>query len=545
MSGESTIRPTEVVTDARPLLDAECGVVALAVWPESGGPRQDERRADDAVGDGDEGGETEDRGTAPWIGPGGAEVSESLGLDLFAALERERATGKAGEVVSVPVFGEGRGAASVDGEVDVTRVLLVGLGDGSPAAHRRAGAALARAARGVDRIASAVTLASDDTALRAFVEGVVLATYALGGFRSTAVDAARLPLGTLVLAGDGGRDDVAARAATIARGTWIARDLAQTPSNVKDPEWLAGRAREIGAAHRLDVRVRDEKALADEGFGGLIAVGMGSVRPPRLIALRYEPPKAGRHTPHVVLVGKGITYDTGGLSLKPREGMVPMKTDMTGGAVVMGVLAAVRELGVDVRVTGLVAAAENMPGAAAQRPSDVITQYDGTTVEVLNTDAEGRLVLADAIGYAVAELEPTVIVDVATLTGAATTALGRGIAALFSADDDLSAALRDAGEAAGERLWRMPLVDDYRMALDSAIADVAHIETTKLGGGSITAALFLQRFARDVPWAHLDIAGPARADADKNEVVKGGTAFGVRALLYWLEAGAPAGPSRT
>ncbi|TDE08798.1 leucyl aminopeptidase [Jiangella asiatica] len=473
------------------------------------------------------------------MGPGGAEVTESLGLDLFAALERERATGKAGEVVSVPVFGAGRGAASVDGEVDVTLVLLVGLGDGSVAAHRRAGAALARAARGIDRLASTVTLTSDDAALRAFVEGAVLATYALGGFRTKPVDDARAPLGTLALAGDGARDEVVATAVTIALASWTARDLAQTPSNVKDPEWLAGRARQLGAEHRLDVRVRDEKALADEGFGGILAVGMGSVRPPRLIAMRYEPPKADRRTPHVVLVGKGITYDTGGLSLKPREGMVPMKTDMTGGAVVMGVLAAVRELGVEVRVTGLVAAAENMPGAAAQRPSDVITQYDGTTVEVLNTDAEGRLVLADAIAYAVAELEPTVVVDVATLTGAATTALGRGIGALYSADDALAGALRDAGEAAGERLWRMPLVDDYRYALDSAIADIAHIETTKVGGGSITAALFLQRFVRDVPWAHLDIAGPARAESDKNELVKGGTGFGVRALLYWLEAGAP------
>jgi leucyl aminopeptidase len=177
-----------------------------------------------------------------------------------------------------------------------------------------------------------------------------------------------------------------------------------------------------------------------------------------------------------------------------------------------------------------------MPGAAAQRPGDVITQYGGTTVEVINTDAEGRLVLADAIAYAAAELEPTLIVDVATLTGAATVGLGRGHAALYSTDDALAVALADAGAAAGEPLWRMPLVDDYRRSLDSAIADVAHVETEKMGGGSITAALFLERFAGAVPWAHLDIAGPGRADADKVEVVKGGTAYGTRALLYWLES---------
>ncbi|PZF80754.1 leucyl aminopeptidase [Jiangella anatolica] len=491
----------------------------MAVWPDEEG---------DPDGDG-----------SPWIGPGGAEVAEALGLDLFAALERDGASGKAGEIVVVPVFAEGRGAASVDGEVDVTKVLLTGLGDGSEAAYRKAGAALARAARGVERLASAVTATAGDAATRAFVEGAVLATYALGDFRGTPAPAAKRPLGTLVLAGAGADADTVAAAATVARAGWTARDLAQTPSNVKDPQWLAEQARRLGAEHGLDVRVRDEKALADEGFGGILAVGMGSERPPRLIAMRYEPPKAGKDIPHVVLVGKGITYDTGGLSLKPREGMVPMKTDMTGGAVVMGVLSAVRELGVEVRVTGLVAAAENMLGAAAQRPSDVIRQYDGTTVEVLNTDAEGRLVLADAIGYAVAELEPTVIVDVATLTGAATTALGRGHGALFSPSDELAAALRSAGEAAGERLWRMPLVDDYRFGLDSSIADVSNIDTARLGGGSIMAALFLQRFVGDVPWAHLDIAGPARADSDKLELTKGGTGFGVRALLYWLEAGAP------
>jgi len=510
---ESTIRPTEVVADARALMDAEAGVLAVPFSP----------------GD--------DDGAQVRLGAGGDTVSAALGLDLAVVLDRERAKARAGEIVSVPVFEAGRGAGSPDGEVDVTKVLLVGLGDRSPGAFRKAGAAVARAARGTERLATSVAVDADDASLRAFIEGAVLATYALGDYRGSAVPGEKRPLRTLVLTGAGDRSQAVTVAATIAKATWTARDLVHTPSNVKDPAWLAEQARGIGDAHRLDVRVRDEKALASEGFGGIVAVGAGSQRPPRLIAMRYEPKRA--RSPHVVLVGKGITYDSGGLSLKPREAMVPMKTDMSGGAVVMGVLSAVRELGVGVRVTGLVAAAENLPGATAQRPGDVIRQYDGTSVEVINTDAEGRLVLADAMAYAVAELEPTVLIDVATLTGAATIGLGRSHAALYSTSDGLAAALTAAGDSAGERLWRMPLVDDYRFALDSAIADIAHVETTKVGGGSITAALFLQRFARDVTWAHLDIAGTGRADSASGELVKGGTAFGVRALLYWLEAGAP------
>ncbi len=513
MNPDNAVAPTVVTADPRPLLDTEAQVLAVPVWP-----------GDDVAG--------------PWIGAGGADLVETLGLDLFSALERDRASGKAGEIVSVPVFAEGRGAGSPDGDVDVHKVLLVGLGDGSAAAHRKAGAALARAARGVERLATTAVSTADDAALRAFVEGAVLATFGVGRFRTRPADPSTSPLGTLVLAGDraGESAEELGRATAVAAAVWLARDLIHTPSNVKDPEWLAEQARRVGREAGVDVRVRDEKALAAEGFGGIVAVGMGSVRPPRLIALRYEPPHVGHDTPHVVLVGKGITFDTGGLSLKPREAMLAMKTDMSGGAVVIGVLSALRELGVPVRVTGLVAAAENAPGAAAQRPGDVIRQYDGTSVEVINTDAEGRLVLADAIGYAVAELDPSVVVDVATLTGAATVGLGRTHAALYATDDVLADALVRAGARAGEQLWRMPLVPDYRASLRSSVADVAHVETTAMGGGSITAALFLERFAGTVPWAHLDIAGPGRADADRDDVVKGGTAFTTRALLYWLES---------
>jgi leucyl aminopeptidase len=523
---ENRVRPTAVTTDSRSLLDVDAGVLAVPVWP----PENDT----EPPGGGDDG--LAPLRPAPWIGPGGAEIIDSLGLDLFGLVERERGTGKAGEILSLPVFAEGRGAGSVDGDVDVTRVLLVGLGDGSPAAHRKAGAALARAMRGVDRLASTVTAGSDDAATGAFVEGVILATFALDAHRSKPLNGTKAPLKTLVLAGSAHESTAVDRAVARARASWYARELVHTPPNIKDPAWMAEQAREVGRVAGLDVHVRDETKLAAEGFGGLVAVGMGSSRPPRLVALRYEPPGANSESTHVVLVGKGITFDSGGLSLKPRPSMVTMKTDMSGAAAVLGVMSAVSELEVPGRVTGLLALAENLPGASAQRPSDVVTQYDGTTVEVLNTDAEGRLVLADALGYAVAELQPDAIVDVATLTGAATVGLGRSTAALYSTDDSLAAALAAAGDAAGERMWRMPLVEDYRHALESTVADVAHIATSKVNAGSIMAALFLERFAGGVPWAHLDIAGTGRADKDRAELVKGGTGYGVRALLTWLES---------
>ena len=487
-----TVAPPAVEHDPGGPLDVGASVIAVPVWPDS-----------------DEG---------PRIGAGSEVLAEVQAVDAAEALRREDKTGKAGELLRLPGTGH------------ISRIVLVGVGDGSPAAFRKAGAAVGRAARGMSRLASTVTAESGNAELRAFVEGVVLASY---GWRVRGQ--AKSPVGALVLTRSTPERALAVdAAATVAGAAWFARDLVHTPSNIKDPAWLAGQARTTAERGGLDVRIWDEQELAAAGFGGIVAVGMGSERPPRLIELTYSPPHAGPNTPHVVLVGKGITYDSGGLSLKPRDSMVAMKTDMSGGAVVIGVLSALRALGCPMRVTGLIPAAENLPSGSAQRPSDVIRQYDGTTVEVLNTDAEGRLVLADAIGYAVATKDPDMIVDVATLTGAATVALGRRHAALYATSDSLADALVTAGAAAGEKLWRMPLVSDYREALESDVADVAHIETRRMGGGSITAALFLERFARDVPWAHLDIAGTGRSDGDSEELVKGGTAFGVRTLLYWL-----------
>ncbi|MFH6689464.1 copper transporter [Cellulosimicrobium funkei] len=349
----------------------------------------------------------------------------------------------------------------------------------------------------------------------------------------------------LVLLTPPDRPDVAApiEAATrAAAATWLVRDLANTPSDVKDPAWFADRALALADGLGLDTTVRGPAELAGEGFGALLAVGAGSARGPRLVTVTYDPadhgvtPPTDRSAPrHVVVVGKGITYDTGGLSIKPREAMVPMKTDMAGAAVALAVVLGAARARSDRRVTAVLPLAENHVGAASYRPGDVLRTWSGRTVEVANTDAEGRLVLADAVGYAVQELAPDVLVDVATLTGAASVGLGRGHGALFATDDAVADALEDAARTTGERVWRMPLVEDYAGALRSDVADLRHVPVESPGGGAITAALFLREFVGDVPWAHLDVAGPARATADRHEVVAGATGFGARLLLEALD----------
>ncbi|MEV0165394.1 leucyl aminopeptidase [Nonomuraea fuscirosea] len=425
--------------------------------------------------------------------------------DLLAHYE---AKGEAGEIVEVPVARAG----------GVGRVLLYGVGDGSPRALRRAAAALTRKVKGRDTL----TVVAPEGDVAAFAEAALLAAYS---FKIGA--AGRKPVRALVFAG--ADEAPVRRAAEVAGAVALARDLANTPSSVKDPSWLAERAAETG----VPVEVWDEERLRADGFGGILAVGKGSARPPRLIKLSYTPAEPAER--HVVLVGKGITFDSGGLSLKPNENMKTQKTDMAGGAVVIAVLGALAALKAPVRVTGLVAAAENMPSGTAQRPSDVITPYGGRTVEVLNTDAEGRLVLADALAYADAVLDPDAVVDVATLTGAITVALGRHVGAVYSPDDVLAKELVEAGQAADDRLWRMPLIEDYAPALESSIADLANVESgSRFGAGSITAALFLREFAGRRPWAHLDIAGVGRSTVDEGTLSKGATGFGVRVLLEWL-----------
>jgi leucyl aminopeptidase len=330
------------------------------------------------------------------------------------------------------------------------------------------------------------------------------------------------------------------RASVLARAVLTARDLINTPSLVKSPEWLASRAMAAARAAGLDASMLDAKELAAGGFGGLTHVGIGSSRPPYLVELRYEGPPAedGPASRHRVLVGKGITFDSGGLSLKPPGSMTSMKTDMSGAAAVLATMAALPELGAPGKVTGLLCIAENMIGATAVRPGDVISCWGGTTVEVLNTDAEGRLVLADGLAYAAGALGAEVLVDLATLTGAVSVALGRRTAGLFASDDALAGELTAAAERAGERVWRLPLVEEYRPALESTVADLSNIgRALDVGAGSISAALFLREFTAGLPWAHLDIAGTARSDADDAEITRGGTGWGVRTLLRWLTDG--------
>jgi leucyl aminopeptidase len=320
-----------------------------------------------------------------------------------------------------------------------------------------------------------------------------------------------------------------------------ARDLINTPSNRKNPAWLAEQARDrLGGLPHVTVEVLEPEALREGGFGGVLAVGGGSSTPPRVIVASYRPPGAGSH--HPVLVGKGITFDTGGLSIKPNAGMREMKTDMAGGAAVLATIDAAARLELPTAVTVVVPAAENAVSGSSYRPADVVRHVGGRTTEVLNTDAEGRMVLADGLAYARLSLGATVLVDVATLTGAMKVALGTKIGGLYAATDGLADALLAAGGHAGEPLWRMPLADEYADLLESTVADANNAPGNP---GGTTAALFLKPFAGDLPWAHLDVAGPARAGSDDAEIVKGGTGFGARTLLRWLEAGAPVDETAT
>jgi leucyl aminopeptidase len=458
-----------------------------------------------------------------------ASLLAGLGVDPRPHLARERAKGEPGEVVAVPMPAPKEG----DG---LEVVLLVGTGDGSPASLRRAGAALARKARTVSSLRSLVAVDADSAGARAHGEGLVL-----GSYRFSLASRPYLPeLRWVEVAVDdpGAVSDAFDRGVATAQAVELARNLVNTPGLEGDPAWLGLQAEYALVGHGVDVDIAEPELLESEGFGGLLAVGGGSSRGPRLVQLTWSPPEATRH---VVLVGKGITFDTGGLSLKKNEGMVTMKTDMAGAAAVLGTMKALTKLRLPVKVTGLLAAAENMPSGSAYRPGDVITQWGGTTVEVLNTDAEGRLVLADTLAWAAAYHSPDVMVDVATLTGAMPVALGTRTAGLFATDDGLAEQLLAAGASSGEQVWRMPLVEDYRDALDSPVADLRNIgdPDRHYSGGGITAALFLREFTGGLPWAHLDIAGPARAKTEparEPEITKGGTGYGVRLLVAWLEA---------
>ena len=461
------------------------------------------------------------------LGPGAAELVSELGEDLFTLLERAGATGAAGELVERVVL-----STTGLSNPSLQTVLLVGVGGGTPDDLRRAGSVLARRTRGCGTLATSVAALADDAGLRGLVEGLVLGSFE---FHWRSEGPLHEPVGRVVLAGMGDpetRMPQLTRALAVAGAGWLARTLALVPSNEKNPIWMAERAREVADSSGLGFTVWDEKDLARDGFGGILGVGQGSVNPPRLVQLDYRPPKHARGAPHVVIAGKGITFDTGGLTIKPRESMALMKRDMTGAAVVLAVMGALSDIDCPVRVTGLLPLAENAVSGAAMRPGDVLRHYGGRTTEVNNTDAEGRLVLADAMAYAVANLDPDVIVDVATLTGAIKVALGMSLGGFFTNDEGLADLMRSASLAAGEPMWRMPLVADYEDRITSTVADLDNH-----GGppSSITAALFLQHFNGGRPWLHLDLASVGDSAVDAYEYTKGATGFGARALLHWLE----------
>jgi leucyl aminopeptidase len=463
-------------------------------------------------------------GGAVLLGPGADEAGEALGVDLLAALESTRATGKVGEITPVPVSSD-----------EVALVLLVGIGARSVTDFRRAGAAVARATRDRASVATTVTALAPSGGVEAFVTGTVLGSF---DFHWRSEGPKERPVAQVVLAGafSPEAEHELSRGLALGAAGWRSRFLATIPSNVKNPAWLADRAVAIAQEAGLEVTVWDEQRLLDEGFGGILAVGAASASPPRLIRLDYTPPGAADDTPVVVLVGKGITFDSGGLDIKPAEGMLTMKRDMSGGAAVLATMAGLADVGCPVRVVGLVPSAENSVSGTSMRPGDVITHWGGRTSEVNNTDAEGRLVLADAMAYAAAEIKPAVLVDIATLTGAMKVSLGQWTGGMFANHEGVAARLTDASAVSGELLWRMPLVADYEDKVSSKVADG---DNAAGGAGAITAALFLQHFAGDVPWGHIDFASAAEAPEDRHEWTAGPTGFGPRLLLTWLATDNP------
>jgi leucyl aminopeptidase len=467
----------------------------------------------------------------PVLGPGAAELADDLGIDLTQVLAAAEATGETGEVTELPVLGTADLANSA-----LSRVLMVGVGEATTTDLRRAGATLARRTTNADAVASSVSAVSDDDGMAAFVQGATLGAF---GFSMRKDGPRDRPVGRIAIALTANDEDRAVRlrkAVATAGAGWQSRMLASVPSNIKTPEWLAQQAVTAAEAAGLKATVLDEKQLAERGFGGVVGVGQGAAAPPRFVQIDYKPARGARKSPHVVLVGKGITFDSGGLSIKPGQSMVTMKRDMTGAAVVASVMAALPTIECPVRVTGLLPIAENSVSGTSMRPGDVITQYGGRTTEVTNTDAEGRLVLADGLAYAVEKLDPDVLIDIATLTGGIKVALGEHTGGLFANNDALADHLDESGARAGEPVWRMPLSDEYESKLASKVADS---DNAPGGPPAITAALFLQHFIGGLPWAHLDIASVGDAPKDYYEWTEGPTGFGSRLLLDWLGLAEP------
>jgi leucyl aminopeptidase len=464
----------------------------------------------------------------PEAGPG---VKDVKGVDLIEQFAASGAKGKRGESLLVPNTGDAALAAKA--------VLLVGVGPkaaASPDACRRA---IGRAARQLGRRKTVATTlpqivgAKDQLeAVQATVEGVLLGSYRFDRYKSKADGAARR-LAKVTILGSGKTDAKAAkesirRGEVIAESQMWARDLVNTPALDLPPAGLAKEAQAMAKEVGLTCKVWTEAELKKGGFGGVLGVGQGSVRPPRLIELKFS--GGGKGSP-IALTGKGIAFDSGGLSIKDATGMEWMKSDMGGAASILATMRAIALLKPKVNVIAAIPSAENMPSGSAIRPGDVLKHRGGTTSEVLNTDAEGRLVLADSLAF-LAEKKPRVIIDTATLTGACMIALGTDLWGAMGNDRDLIRDVLAAGDAAGEPGWELPMHEPYRKLIDSDIADIKNIG--KRYGGAITAAMFLREFVGDVPWVHLDIAGPAFSERQGDYWPKGATGSPVRALVRYV-----------
>jgi leucyl aminopeptidase len=456
-----------------------------------------------------------------------AELEKSLGAVVSRAVKREDFTGKKDQTLDL----------STNDALRVGRVLLVGLGKTSPLTDVDARVLAAKGARfalGAKAESLAIVVPSGVTGgVRAAAEGAVLGAYRFTRFQT----GDRLPkvnLGqvSLVVSGKITKADRDALAVghKVGNAIAIARDLINTPPNELYPELIAQAAVEVARSCGLKVSVYDKDALTKAGMNLIIAVGQGSAHDPRLVHLIYKPTKPAKKK--LVFIGKGLTFDSGGLCIKPAPGMEEMKGDMGGAANVIALMAAVAATKPAVEVHGIVGSAENMPDGAAYRPGDIFKSLDGKTVEIINTDAEGRLVLADCLTYA-RGLKPDMILDNATLTGACVVALGPTVSGFFANRDDLADQFRNAAKAAGEATWQMPLVEDLREGLKSDWADIKH--TADRWGGAISAALFLREFVGDTPWIHVDIAGPSMANKPYGIHPKGGTGHGVLTYLRLIE----------
>ena len=459
------------------------------------------------------------------IAPGGEGVASAYGRKLRPLLSTLGFEGKPGEVAKVPT----------GGTLKSPLLILVGLGERdrlTTEAVRRAAGAAARSVSNAAHVALALP-AADAAHVRAVADGYLLGDYRFTAFKS---DPAPDGVAEVVILTDVARQKEAVAALetaqVVAAATRLCRDWVNTPPGDFTPEKFAaavGKAKKDRKASKVTVKVTDEKALEAEGYGGIIGVGRGSANPPRLVQLSYRPKDAKIH---LALVGKGITYDSGGLSIKPGASMMTMKCDMAGAASVVAATFAIAELGLPIAVTTYAPMAENMPSGTATRPGDVLTMYGGTTVEVLNTDAEGRLVLADALTRA-GEDDPDVVVDVATLTGACVVALGDRVAGVLGNDEELVAAVKQAGERAGEAFWPLPITDEMseKVRSNTKIADLAQ-HNTERWGGTLYAAAFLREFVGGRRWAHLDIAGPAYNEKPPHGYVPtGGTGMSVATLV--------------